>query len=125
MSLADRLPRNQEAQRETDTAGHPLTFKRVIKHTVDGKGQAVEVEIVSPEENPLISQEMKLWRELRAFIGLTGITGIETGPCGSCSDRKIGSVVGKRSTSRKPDPALNWAELSTQRAGRVGAGKMR
>jgi hypothetical protein len=74
VSLADRILRNQEAQRETDTAGHPLTFKHVIKHTVDGQGQPVELEIVSPEENPLISQEMKLWRELRAFIGLTGLS---------------------------------------------------
>jgi hypothetical protein len=74
VSLTDRLLRNQEAQRETDTSGHPLTFKHVIKHAVDEKGRPTELEIVTPEENPLITQEMKLWRELRAFIGLTGLS---------------------------------------------------
>ncbi len=74
VSLADRLLRNQEAQGETDTSGHPLTFKHVIKHVIGGDGNPVELEIVSPEENPLISQEIKLWRELRAFIGITGLS---------------------------------------------------
>ena len=74
VSLADRLLRNHEAQRETDTSGHPLTFKHVIKHAVNEKYEPVELEIVTPEENPLITQEMKLWRELRAFIGITGLS---------------------------------------------------
>lgn len=77
VSLTDRLLRNQEAQQETDTAGHPLTFKHVIKHAVNEKGNPVELEIVSPEENPLITQELKLWRELRAFIGLTGLSPVD------------------------------------------------
>jgi len=35
VSLAAPILRNQEARRETETAGHPLTFKHVIKHATD------------------------------------------------------------------------------------------
>jgi hypothetical protein len=69
VSLVDRILRNQEAQRATDTAGHPLAFK----HVLSDQGEK-HIEIVQAEENPLITQEVKLWRELRAYIGITGLS---------------------------------------------------
>lgn len=74
VSLTDRLLRNQEAQRETVGAGHPLAYERRIEHGMGSDGAGVAVETLTRKENPLISQEMKLWRELRAFIGLTGLS---------------------------------------------------
>lgn len=69
VALMDRILRNHDAQRETDTAGHPLAFKHIIEEA-NGKS----IEIVEAKENPLLSQEVKLWRELRAFIGIVGLS---------------------------------------------------
>lgn len=77
VSLLDRVLRNQEAQRETETSGHPLVFRHVIKHTETVQGERAELEIVTAEENPLITQEVKLWRELRAYIGLVGLSPVD------------------------------------------------
>lgn len=72
VSLTDRILRNQDAQRETETAGHPLAFK----HVLSDQGEK-HIEIVQAEENPLITQEVKLWRELRAYIGITGLSPVD------------------------------------------------
>jgi hypothetical protein len=56
VSLYDRLRRNQEAQTATPEAGAP---------------------VVAGEENPLITQETKLWRELRAWIAITGLSPVD------------------------------------------------
>ena len=72
VSLMDRILRNQDAQRETDTAGGPLAFKHIIEEA-NGKS----IEIVEAKENPLITQEVKLWRELRAYIGLVGLSPVD------------------------------------------------
>jgi hypothetical protein len=69
VAVMDRILRNQEAQRETETSGHPLAFKHIIE---EANGKSIEV--VEAKENPLITQEIKLWRELRAFIGITGLS---------------------------------------------------
>jgi hypothetical protein len=63
VSLADRLLRNQDAQRASATAGHPLV-KLSVKNPV-------------ATENPLISQELKLWRELRGYIAIVGLSPVD------------------------------------------------
>jgi hypothetical protein len=79
VSLLDRVLRNQEAQRETDTAGHPLAFKHVVMTPNEEQTQKgiVAVEVVEAKENPLITQEVKLWRELRAYLGLVGLSPVD------------------------------------------------
>ncbi len=69
VALMDRLLRNQEAQRATEDAGHPLAYKHTMREK-DGQ----QTTIVEAKENPLISQELKLWRELRSFVGLLGLS---------------------------------------------------
>jgi hypothetical protein len=66
VSTYELILRNHAAQRATPEAGHPLAFK----YTVDGDGnRAVEV-----KENPLITQEIKLWGRLMSIIGTLGLT---------------------------------------------------
>ena len=69
VSLADRILRIQEAQRATDDSGNPIAFK----YTTDGDGNAN----AEPKENPLYGMELKTWRELRAFIGLLGLSPVD------------------------------------------------
>jgi hypothetical protein len=66
VSLMDRLLRVQEAQQATESAGNPISFK--FTPSRDGEPN------MEPKENPLYGLEMKLWRELRAFIALTGLS---------------------------------------------------
>lgn len=67
VAITGLILRNQRAQEETDTAGHPLAFVHALQ---ERDGQSVE--FVTAKENPLISQSLKLWRELRAYIAITG-----------------------------------------------------
>jgi hypothetical protein len=60
VSLADRLLRNQDAQRTSPAASAPI-----LKTSA---GVA---------ENPLLSQELKLWRELRAYLGIVGLSPVD------------------------------------------------
>lgn len=73
----DELIQNHEAQQETDTSGHPLAFIHVIKHTVDGSGNAVEQETVTAEENPLKTSEMKWLDRLYKFIAINGYSPVD------------------------------------------------
>lgn len=66
VSLYDRILRNQRAQQATAEAGAPLAYK--VLHDMDG-GQTLE-----PKENPLISQELKLWARLFSVLGTLGLT---------------------------------------------------
>ena len=58
--------RNHAAQRATPEAGNCLTFK--YSHDADGN-QNVEA-----KENPLITQEIKLWGRLMSILGTLGLT---------------------------------------------------
>lgn len=63
----DGLIQNHAAQLETDTASHPLAFKHILQEK-DGKS----IEIVTAEENPLKTGELKLLDRLCKFIALNG-----------------------------------------------------
>jgi hypothetical protein len=69
VSLMAKVLRVQAAQRATEDAGGPLSFKHVVQEK-DGK----ETTIVEAKENPLWGTEAKFWKELRAYIGLTGLS---------------------------------------------------
>jgi hypothetical protein len=66
VSLFERILRNQAAQRATDSAGNPLAFK--YTPSADGEPN------LEPKENPLITQELKLWRALMSVLGTLGLT---------------------------------------------------
>lgn len=66
VSTYERILRNQQAQMATETAGHPLSFK--YSHDADGNQN------VEPKENPLITQEIKLWGRLMSILGTLGLT---------------------------------------------------
>jgi hypothetical protein len=75
VSLFERILHNQQAQRQSAEAGHPLAFKYTI--TSDGEADEQKDIQVEAKENPLITQEIKLWRELRAYIGITGLSPVD------------------------------------------------
>ncbi len=58
--------RNHQKQRASPEAGHPLAFK----YSYDGDGN----ERVEPKENPLITQEIKLWGRLMSILSELGYT---------------------------------------------------
>ena len=66
VSIYERILRNQKAQQATETAGNPLT----LKYTVDGDGNRT----AEPKENPLITQELKLWGRLMSVLATLGLT---------------------------------------------------
>jgi hypothetical protein len=66
VAIYDRILRNQRAQQVTLEAGNPLAFK--VAHDSDG-GQTLE-----PKENPLITQELKLWGRLMSILASLGLT---------------------------------------------------
>lgn len=63
----DELIVNHEAQLETETSGHPLAFKHILQES-NGKS----VEIVTAEENPLKTGELKFLDRLYKFIAING-----------------------------------------------------
>lgn len=73
----DELLLNHAAQAETDTSGHPLAYKHIVKHAMDAGGQPVELEIVSAEENPLKTNEMKWLDKVYKFIALNGYSPVD------------------------------------------------
>jgi hypothetical protein len=82
--LIERLIRCQEAQSETESAGHPLAMRHTIKHLPKPAARAGEVddeqiEIVEAKANPLILLEVKLFEKLRPFIALLGLTPVDRG----------------------------------------------
>ncbi len=66
VAVYDMLRRNMEAQAATEGAAAMLTSKVFMD---DSGGGAVE-----PKENPLIGQQLKLWRELRGFLAILGLS---------------------------------------------------
>ena len=66
VSVYERILRNQKAQQATEQAGHPLSYK--FSHDADGNQN------VEPKENPLITQEVKLWGRLMSILGTLGLT---------------------------------------------------
>lgn len=66
VSLLDRLLRVQEAQQATEGASNPIAFK--FTPSADGEPN------LEPKENPLYNLELKVWRELRAYIGIVGLS---------------------------------------------------
>jgi len=66
VSTYERILRNQAAQQKTPESGHPLSYK--YGYDADGN-QTVEV-----KENPLITQEIKLWGRLMSILGTLGLT---------------------------------------------------
>ena len=69
VALVDRILRIEEAQRETSQAGYPLTFEHEIEN-VDGE----VVGMTEAKENPLFNLELKFRRELRAYLGIMGLS---------------------------------------------------
>ena len=66
VSIYDRILRNQQAQRATPDAGNPLSYK--FTPSADGEPN------MEPKENPLITQEIKLWGRLMSILGTLGLT---------------------------------------------------
>ena len=66
VSVYDLILRNQKAQQKTDTAGNPLAYK--FTPSADGEPN------MEPKENPLITQEVKLWGRLMSILGTLGLT---------------------------------------------------
>ncbi len=66
VSIYERILRNQKAQQATDTAGFPLSYK--FTPSADGEPN------MEPKENPLITQEIKLWGRLLSILGTLGLT---------------------------------------------------
>ena len=66
VSVYERILRNQKAQQATPEAGNPLAYK--FSHDADGNQN------VEPKENPLITQELKLWGRLMSILGTLGLT---------------------------------------------------
>jgi hypothetical protein len=89
VSMYERILRNRAAQRATPEAGHPLAFKV----SMDGDGTPT----LEPKENPLITQELKLWGRLFSILATLGLTP---------ADR------GKMQAPKPSDAAADqWAEL--------------
>jgi hypothetical protein len=61
--------RNQRAMRETDESDNPLAFKTVITEK-DGQERMT----VEAKENPLYTQQMKLWARLMSVLATLGLT---------------------------------------------------
>ena len=72
VAVLGKIESCRAAQRETPTSGHPLAFKHYVEEK-NGK----TIEVVEAKENPLISQEIKLWRELRSYIGILGLSPVD------------------------------------------------
>ncbi len=66
VSVYDLIRRNFEAQAITDGGSAMLTSKLFMD---DSGGGSVEA-----KENPLIGQQIKLWRELRGFLAILGLS---------------------------------------------------
>lgn len=81
--MIERLIRCQDAQRETDDAGHPLAFKHTIRHVPrltggrDRVDDVEQIEIVEARSNPLVLQEIKLFEKLRPFISMLGLSPVD------------------------------------------------
>jgi hypothetical protein len=65
----DGLLANHDAQRETETSGHPLAFKHIIEEA-NGKS----IEIVEAKENPLKAAELKYLDRIYKFVSLNGFS---------------------------------------------------
>jgi hypothetical protein len=66
VSVYERILRNQAAQQRTESAGNPLAYK--FTPSADGEPN------MEPKENPLITQELKLWGRLMSILGTLGLT---------------------------------------------------
>lgn len=66
VSLMERILRIQTAQRATDGAGNPITFK--FTPSIDGEPN------MEPKENPLYTMELKFWTGLRGYIAILGLS---------------------------------------------------
>jgi hypothetical protein len=66
VSIYDLLRRNFEAQAATPEAAAMLSAKVFMDDTGGGTAE--------PKENPLIGQQIKLWRELRGFLAILGLS---------------------------------------------------
>lgn len=75
VSIFERILNNQTAQRQSAEAGHPLAFSYTV--TANGEGDNEKDVQVEAKENPLITQEIKLWRELRAYMAITGLSPVD------------------------------------------------
>jgi hypothetical protein len=66
VSTYERILRNQKAQQKTESSGNPLSYK--FTPSADGEPN------MEPKENPLITQEIKLWGRLMSILGTLGLT---------------------------------------------------
>jgi len=66
VSVYDLIRRNFEAQAATPEASAMLSAKVFMDDTGGGTAE--------PKENPLIGQQIKLWRELRGFLAILGLS---------------------------------------------------
>lgn len=66
VSIYERILRNQKAQTKTESAGNPLSYK--FTPSADGEPN------MEPKENPLITQELKLWSKLMSVLATLGLT---------------------------------------------------
>jgi phage terminase small subunit len=75
VSLIDHALRIQEAERMSEAAGAPLTFKYVVtENGTDAQDQNIEAEA---KENPLFTLGLKHWKEIRAYAALLGMSPVD------------------------------------------------
>ena len=72
VTLVDLIQRNEDAQQETPESRHPLLFTRTLNL---GTGEIFETQ--APGENPLFTQRVKILRELRAYLGIMGLSPVD------------------------------------------------
>ena len=90
----DELIQNHEAQLETPTSGHPLAFI----HKIIAEGEKT-IEIVTAEENPLKSSEMKWLDRLYKFISINGYSPVDRAKMPAAGEIKPANPL-ERFTSR-------------------------
>jgi hypothetical protein len=66
VSVFDLIVRNFQAQAATPDASAMLSAKVFMDEKGGGSAE--------PKENPLIGQQIKLWRELRGFLAILGLS---------------------------------------------------
>jgi hypothetical protein len=89
----DELIQNQRAQQETETSGHPLAFKHMLKHGVNQKGEPIEVEYVMAEGNPLKSEGRKFLDQLYKFAAINGYSPVDRAKMPSTGDIPVANPL--------------------------------
>ena len=94
VAVYDLIRRNVEAQAATPEASAMLSAKVFMDEQGGGTAE--------PKENPLVGQQIKLWRELRGFLAILGLSPADRArvqvkePNGSVKSKWAGVLKGTR-----------------------------